>query len=155
MLKDTLIADVDLFPVKPLVAAKYNWVIRHHLQKALEGQLAAPDAMVKLIKAVHHGDIQAWLGIAGEEDARKIIGMLFTSISTDPYLGARRLLVYGLNLEAQIAPEAFSKCMNTLAEYARKRGCHTMIAQTKVKGLGRLLERNGWTNGMSILTKEL
>lgn len=155
MLKDTLVQDVDLFMLKPLMISKYQSVIMHHLTEALADQKAGPNARLNLMKGVQHGDIQAWLGVAGPEDARRVVGMLFTTISSDPYLGVRRLLVYGLHMKEQLSPDSMAKCIRELATHAKKNGCSLMMAQTNVHGVKRLLERNGWTNGQSVLTKEL
>jgi hypothetical protein len=154
-IKDNLIREVDLFLMKPLLVAKYQGVIRRNLLLALEGQPAGPNAIANLIAAVHHGDIQAWVGVAGEEGNRKMVGMVFTTVATDYFLGTSRLVVYGLNAEARVSPDAFAKGLNTLVEYAKKRGCRTMVAQTSVRGIRKVLEGNGWTNGQCVLTKDL
>lgn len=155
MLKDTLVQDADLFLVTPTVLAKNQHIIMHHLSEALVSQRVGKDAGVKLVKALHAGDIQAWLGIAGEDGARRIVGMVFTTVSSDPYLGVRRLVVYGLHLKEQLGKEAMAKCMEALEKHAKKRGCDTMVAQTSVRGVSRMLEQHGWTNGQCVLTKEI
>jgi hypothetical protein len=155
MLKDALVQEVDLFLLKPAMVAKYQSLLLHHLAKSLEGQKAGKDARMNLLKGLHAGDIQAWLGVAGPEDARRIVGLVFTAISVDPYLAIRRMLVYGLHMQEQLSPDAVAKCLGILGKYAEKRGCYAMVAQTSVRGVARLLENNGWTNGQSVLTKEI
>lgn len=155
MLKDTLIADVDLFLVQPLLVSKWQGVIRHNLQRALAGEKVGPKGLQNLLTAVHHGDIQVWVGVAGDEGERRTIGMLFTRVVNDPFLDSKRLLIYGLNLEAKISVESMTKCIDTLAVFARQRGCYAMVAQTRVNGIGRILENNGWTNGAKTFSKEL
>lgn len=155
MLKDTLVQDVDLFLLKPLMISKYQNIIMHHLTAALADQKAGPNARINLMKGIQHGDIQVWLGVAGPEEERRIVGMVFTTVSSDPYLGVKRLLVYGLHMKEQPSPESMKKCVEGLEAYAKKRGCHIMTAQTNVRGIARILERYGWTNGQSVLTKEI
>lgn len=155
MLKDSLIQDVDLFLMKPLLISKYQGVIRKNLAEAMEGQKGGPNAMRNLIAAVHHGDIQAWLGVAGPEGDRKMIGMLFTRVTPDRLMETKTLLIYGFNLKAQLHPDAYEKGFQTLADYARQHGCYALVAQTKVGGLRKLLDRYGWSNGMTTHTKEL
>lgn len=155
MLKDTLVQDVDLFLLKPLMVSKYQLVIMHHLTQALADQKAGKNARANLMKGVMGGDIQAWLGVTGPDDARRIVGMIFTTISADRYLDVRRLVVYGLHMKEQLSPDAMIKAMDRIVDHAKKSGCSSIIAQTNVRGISRLLERHGWTNGQAVLTKEL
>lgn len=155
MLKDSLIQEVDLFLLRPLMVSKYQALIMHHLTAALADQKAGKDARLNLMKGVVHGDIHAWIGVSGQENERRIVGMIFTTITMDPFLGIRRLLIYGLHMKEQLAPVAIGECLQSLADYGKKRGCNIMEAHTRVRGITILLERNGWQNGQSVLTKEL
>jgi len=155
MLKDSLVQEVDLFLLKPLMVSKYQGLIMHHLTEALSDQKAGKNARLNLLKGVQQGGIQAWLGVAGPDDARRIVGMLFTTVSFDPYLEVRKLLIYGLHMKEQPSPAAMTNGLKALAEYAKIHGCNQMVAQTNVRGISRLLERHGWTAGQAVLVKEL
>lgn len=155
MLKDSLVQEVDLFLLKPLMVSKYQALIMHHLTEALADQKAGKNARLNLLKGVQHGDIQAWLGVTGPDDARRIIGMVFTSISTDPWLDVKRLLIYGLHMKEQLSSEALTHCFGVLEKHAKNCGCYAMRAGTTVHGINRLLKRHGWTSGPSVLVKEI
>ena len=81
MLKDSLVQEVDLFLLKPLVISKRQAIIMYHLTEALADQKAGKDARKNLMEGLVHGDIQAWLGVTGEEGSRRPIGMIFTTIT--------------------------------------------------------------------------
>lgn len=155
MLKDSLVQEVDLFLLKPLMVSKYQALIMHHLTAALADQKAGKNARLNLLKGVQQGGIQAWLGVAGPDDARRIVGMLFTSTYTDTYLDVKNMLIYGLHMNEQISPAAMKNGIDVLAGHARNCGCVQMVTQTNVRGLSRILKDNGWTNGPAVLTKEL
>lgn len=155
MLKDTLVQDADLFLLKPAMLAKYQGLVMHHLALALANEKAGKSARLNLLKGLQHGDIQAWLGVAGEEDSRRIVGLVFTTVTIDPWLDVRRLLVYGLHMKEQLSKDALEHCLGVIEAYAKKRGCHLMEARTSVNGVARILNSNGWANGQSILTKEI
>lgn len=155
MLKDTLVKEVDLFLLKPIMAAKHQVLLMSHLMEALKDQKTGPDARLNLMLALQRGDIQPWIGVTGPEGERRIAGVVFTIIDTGRMLGVPKFVIYGLHMNEQLAPEAMEKCLNSICDYAKKRGCREIEAVTAVHGVAKLLERHGWTNGQSILKKEL
>lgn len=155
MLKDGLVQDVDLFLLTPIMAANNQFVVMHHITQALANHKAGPSARKNLLEGIQRGEIQSWLGLAGEEGNRRIVGMLFTIAAIDRYLDLKKLTIYGLHMKEQLSPEAISKCLSTLEAHAKKYGFAQIEAVTAIRGIGKLLERHGWTNGQSILTKEI
>jgi hypothetical protein len=155
MLKDTLVKEVDLFLLKPIMAAKHQVLLMSHLMEAIKDQKTGPEARLNLMLALQRGDIQPWIGVTGPEGARRIAGVVFTMLAKDHLLDMPKLVIYGLHMNEQLAPEAMDKCINSICDYAKKRGCRRIEAVTAVHGVAKLLERHGWTNGQSILKKEL
>lgn len=154
MLKDSLIPDVDLFLVKPLMLSQYQALIRRNICRAFAGVKAHPNAVQNLIAGMHHGDIQVWVGVSGKEE-RKLVGMLFTMVNTDHFLGTKKMVIYGLNLEAKLSPEAMKSAMAKLEAYAKSKDCYCVFAQTKVRGISKFLESCGYSSETTLWTKEI
>lgn len=153
-IKDNIIQEVLFQRLAPLAITKYWNLIQQCLLDALSGQKAAPGHAARLMGAVQAGRIQVWSAISKDETP-VLAGMVFTQITTDPFLGTKELWIYGLSMRAQATPEVYAQCLNEIAEYGRANGCHAMKAQTVKSGVKRLLETAGWNNGAYTLTKEI
>ena len=153
-IKDNMVKDVLFQRLQPLAVSKYWSLIQQCLLDSLSGHKAAQGYQQRLMAAVQADRIQAWSAIA-KGDAPVLMGMVFTQKMIDPLLGTAELLIYGLTLKAQMGPEAYAHCLAELEAYAKASGCHSLRAQTKVNGVKRLLESNGWSNGVCTLTKEI
>ena len=154
-IKDMMVKDVTFQRLAPLAVTKYWSLIQQCLMDSLSGQKAAAGYRERLMEAVQSGKIQVWSALATGTDTPILIGMVFTQRMTDPMLGTSELLIYGLSLRAQMAPEGYAHCLYVLEDYAKKNGCQSMRAQTAVRGVQRLLESNGWTAGAVPLVKEI
>lgn len=154
MIKDQLIQDVLFQRLQPLAVQKYWNLISAMLIDSLQGQTAATGHVVRLMAAVQDGRIQVWSALA-HGDKPVLVGMLFTQIMSDPFLGTSELLIYGLNMRAALSQEAYAHCLSEIESYAKQMKCQSLRAQTDKNGVKRLLQSNGWSNGVCTLTKEI
>lgn len=154
-IKDKLVSKVVLQQLKPLAISKYWLLIQQNILEALGGQKASEGSQVRLMSAIQAGTIQVWVALTADEERPTLVGMAFTRVIGDDLLGTRMLSIYGLNLKKILTDEEFSRCLGEIELYAKSIGCYAMHAQTVWSGVNKLLEKNGYVAGPSVLIKEI
>lgn len=154
-IKDKLISEVIFHRLQPLAISKYWALIQQNILEALGGQAISKDGPANLMAAVQSGRIQVWVALSKDEERPTLVGMVFTRVIGDELLGSNMLNIYGLNLKKILTDAEFSRCLGELELYAKSIGCYAMHAQTVWSGVNKLLEKNGYKSGPSVLVKEI
>jgi uncharacterized protein YbjQ (UPF0145 family) len=97
-----------------------------------------PEGMNKIFEAMLRDDMQTWVLSAPEGGAQVVYAVLTTSVLVDPASNSRNLVIYSLSGYKTITKALYEEGVEGLKEYAKAKGCASIIAYTSVPAVERI-----------------
>jgi hypothetical protein len=94
--------------------------------------------MNKIFEAMLRDDMQTWVLSAPEGGAQVVYAVLTTSVLVDPASNSRNLVIYSLSGYKTITKALYEEGVEGLKEYAKAKGCTSIIAYTSVPAVERI-----------------
>lgn len=119
-----------------------NWdVIGYSVQQSLPSQVEDVEGILSnVLMALLSGNMDCWV-ISSKDN--KIEGIATTQILWDEASRVKTLLVYSVYSYGNISEQNWNKCLGTIREFAKNRGCHKISAFSGNERLVNLMTKLG------------
>ena len=135
------------------VAEHWN-LIWHSMSISLPPlEIDAEEAKQNLLTNLMSGKLSCWAvyKVGGEDGVdRDIIGMYTTGVMED-YSGERNCIIYTATSFSSFTLEEYQVCFNTLATYARSKGCKHILAYTNLPVIKKMADNFDGSSGFHFL----
>ena len=140
----------------PEAQVAQNWtVVSYALRQALPPVAGEGDDKINnILESILLGGMQVWY-TSPDAEGKQIRSILFTYVLTDPLSKVKSLLCYALYSFVRMTPEDADILYEGIIKYAKGKGCVRLAAYTINENLKSIMEKYGFENYWSFVTKEL
>jgi hypothetical protein len=110
----------------------------------------------KLLESVNDGRLTFWVmtEVRHGQPVKKL-GVISTTLLTDPVLGVRNLLIYSLATMANMPEEAWIEGLQALQKYAKANCCSAILAYSEVPQIISIVEKLGGKASVRLIQLEV
>ena len=124
----------------PEQISKFWDIIKFAIEQSLPPIVGEhPDKMNRILSSALSGGTEVW----ASHEGHKFEGIVLTKILYDDASGTKNLLIYCLYGYSEVDNKSWLKGLNTLAKYAKARGCTQIVAYTDVPYIVEIVNNLG------------